>query len=511
MPKDLPRVASFEKILHRFKLGRFEEVIQRAELHLKSYPADLKIRNNLAEALAHKGDGKRAMEVVNATIEMAPMNFFARALRCHLAFFQGLVEESCADAEMLLTLEPRQVSDLSKAAQVFAFRGEDDKVRWAYSEAERRDWLDNWPSDSALLHNFMGTCLARAGDKKSAKQHWERSVKLVGEATTAETNLDDLKKPAGEQAGPAYFKLRDYLSPRQLNDILEFAEAAQTPQQSIRQFLSKYPAIERLIPSMLEHCDGDGQHVLLLLARYSKQAEVRAALQNYVRGSRGTDEMRCQTLYKLNDEGLITESPVSIFLKGAVQQIELLRFEITDEPSEVPKRRTVETTQLLEQAIGALYEREGAVAEQLLRRVLQVEADQPDVWNNLALAIELQGRTEEAHAMVSEIVARFPDYFFGKIALANRLNKLGRHDEALEIVLPLQRQTRYHTTQFFGLAAATVYAYAGKGEHESARYWLSMLKQYVPDHPGLPDVEELLTQLQPVSLIRKLFSRGPRK
>lgn len=158
-----------------------------------------------------------------------------------------------------------------------------------------------------------------------------------------------------------------------------------------------------------------------------------------------------------------------------------------------------------------MYEREGAVAERLLRRVLQVEADQPDVLNNLALAIELQGRYDEAQAIVTEIVAKFPDYFFGKIALANRLNKLGRHDEALEILFPLQRQTRYHTTQLFGLVAATVYAYAGKGEHENARYWLSMLKQYVPDHPGLPDLEELLTQLQPSSLIRKLFSRGSRK
>lgn len=486
-------------------------MIQRAELHLKSYPADLKIRNNLAEALAHKGDGMRAMEVVNATVEMAPKNFFARALRCHLAFFQGLMEESRADAEMLLTLEPRQVSDLTKAAQVFAYRGEDDKVRWAYSEAERRDWLDNWPGDSALLHNFMGTCLARAGDKKSAKQHWERSVKVAGDATTAQGNLDDLKKPAGEQAGPAYFNIRDYVSPRQLNELLEFSEASQSPPQSIRQFLTKYPAVERLIPSMLDHCDGDSQQLAILLARYSKRAEVQAALQNYVRGSRGTDDMRCQALYKLNDDGQIAESLVSIYIKGAVQQIELLRFEITDEPSDLPQGRTVENAQLLEEAIDALYENKGAVAEQILRRVLQVEGERPETLNNLALALEMQGRTHEAHSMLTEIVTNFPDYLFGKIALANRMNKLGRYDEALKMLFPLQRQTRYHSTQFFALARATVQAYAGKGEYENARYWLAMLKQYVPDHPGLPDLEELLTQLRPSSLIRKSFSRGPRK
>ena len=58
LPKELPRIASVEKILHVFKLGRFDDVIKRAEKHLQSYPADLRIRNNLAEALALKGDGK---------------------------------------------------------------------------------------------------------------------------------------------------------------------------------------------------------------------------------------------------------------------------------------------------------------------------------------------------------------------------------------------------------------------------------------------------------------------
>lgn len=41
LPKDLPRIASVEKILHVFKLGRFDDVIKRAVKHLEAYPADI--------------------------------------------------------------------------------------------------------------------------------------------------------------------------------------------------------------------------------------------------------------------------------------------------------------------------------------------------------------------------------------------------------------------------------------------------------------------------------------
>ncbi len=120
LPKDLPRIASVEKILHVFKLGRFDDVIKRAEKHLQEYPTDLRIRNNLAEALALKGDPKLALKIIDETLGLAPDNFFARAVRCRLMYFQGHAEESRADAEKLMNLKPRQISDLTKAAQSFA-------------------------------------------------------------------------------------------------------------------------------------------------------------------------------------------------------------------------------------------------------------------------------------------------------------------------------------------------------------------------------------------------------
>ena len=64
-------------------------MIRRAEKHLQTYPADIRIRNNLAEGLALKGDGKRAMKLLDETLGIAPDNFFARAARCRVAYLWG--------------------------------------------------------------------------------------------------------------------------------------------------------------------------------------------------------------------------------------------------------------------------------------------------------------------------------------------------------------------------------------------------------------------------------------
>ena len=90
---------------------------------------------------------------------MSPHNFFARAVRCRLTYFEGHAEESRAEAEKLVNLRPRQISDLTKAAQSFAFICDEDKIRWAFEEAEQRNWLNDSPTDAALLTNYFATSL----------------------------------------------------------------------------------------------------------------------------------------------------------------------------------------------------------------------------------------------------------------------------------------------------------------------------------------------------------------
>jgi tetratricopeptide (TPR) repeat protein len=518
LPKELPRVASVEKILHVFKLGRFDDVIMRARRHLKTYPADLRIRNNLAEALALKGDLAESTKIINETLEIAPENFFAIAVRCRLNYFQGHAEDSLADAEKLLALKPRQISDLTKAAQSFAFVGFETGIRWAYEQAKQRNWFDDSSTEAAILTNLYGTCLAFAGDMQSARLHWKHAVKIAGPATTAQDNLDDAKQSAAKRWGPMYFDMRDWLSQTQQKTLRESSELAQLlaelgdeisncdPYDAIsKQLLRMHPEIELLIPGMLNRGDAGCQRLALIVASTSQRPDVRAALLTYVQGARGTDQFRSQILPTLKNMRQAFDSPRSFFVNGKQQQIELIGFEITDEPN-IPDERTDETCERLEAANQALRAGEGAKAESLLRQVQKIEPNAPDVLNNLAVALQMQDRMDEANVLVDEVINKHPTYFFGRIAAAGRALNEKDYDQAQTILIELQRRERLQTSEFFALVKISVHFNVAKGAIEPAQRWLDMLKDYAPDHHDIPKLTRLIAGLKGVrGMARKLL------
>ena len=66
----------------------------------------------------------------------------------------------------------------------------------------------------------------------------------------------------------------------------------------------------------------------------------------------------------------------------------------------------------------------------MLREALESEPDAPDLLNNLAMALRGQGKRAEAARILHDVQQRFPDYFFGQIALAQEQIDSGDHDAA---------------------------------------------------------------------------------
>ena len=71
----------------------------------------------------------------------------------------------------------------------------------------------------------------------------------------------------------------------------------------------------------------------------------------------------------------------------------------------------IENVSWKEKAIYALREEKGAEAEIYLRKALEIQKDEPGLFNNLAVALSMQGKHDEAKAIADEIPVRFPDYF----------------------------------------------------------------------------------------------------
>jgi len=65
-----------------------------------------------------------------------------------------------------------------------------------------------------------------------------------------------------------------------------------------------------------------------------------------------------------------------------------------------------------------LRARDGLAAERLFRQAIALEPGQPDLLNNLAVSLQLQGRDMEGLALLETIHALYPDYLFARTGLA---------------------------------------------------------------------------------------------
>jgi tetratricopeptide (TPR) repeat protein len=220
----------------------------------------------------------------------------------------------------------------------------------------------------------------------------------------------------------------------------------------------------------------------ITLAAHTGLPELVEALKGFALGQRGPFASRAKTVQMLGEKGFLPPGPVRVWHQGEWDEISVLTFEISGEATTV---HTPGVMRLVDEARAAMNKGEFPRSEQLWRQALQLEPDKPDLLNNLATAVRQQDRVDEANALLDDLLRRHPDYLFGRVNSAHRYIEEGKFAEAHEVLKPLFRRRKLHTTEFFGLAGAWISLLISEGTPAAAQPWLSMWKQIAPDHPQL--------------------------
>lgn len=95
----------------------------------------------------------------------------------------------------------------------------------------------------------------------------------------------------------------------------------------------------------------------------------------------------------------------------------------------------------------------------------------PRYFNGL---LALQGRTQEATQLQRHDHEQWPDYFFGRVAMAHLAIESNEFERAKELLSPLRQRTRMHTTEFTALVTAYVRLFEARGMFDAARSWLGI-------------------------------------
>lgn len=177
-------------------------------------------------------------------------------------------------------------------------------------------------------------------------------------------------------------------------------------------------------------------------------------------------------------------------------------LKLPPEPT-VPLPKNIEP--LATKAWQLIRDGDGASAESLLDKAIKLCPDHPSLVYNRAVAIQVQGREDEATFLVRELHARDPDYLFARVRLAEKA--VGDHDfqAARELLNPLMNRSRFHHSEYAAFCHLHISLLFAEGESEGARQWLELWEDIAPDDPLIAQWQ---VRLERPSLLGKLFRRA---
>jgi tetratricopeptide (TPR) repeat protein len=462
--------------------GEFPQVRRLAEQLLKRKPDFAPALNNLAMAYLMEGKLAQAIATERRVLEFDPGNIHALAnlviYHCRL----GRIDDARAWAEQLKQSGEPAADRALKVAEALSFLGDDEGVLETFQAAQREGDIDQDRS-SALLFHLAAVATMRLGREAEARRYWQRALKLSPGLELARGNLDDMRRPVGERNAPWPFAFGNWVARQTIEDLGRQTAGKSNDQalaSAIRRFLEKHPDIAALVPILLDRGDEQGRQIALMLAQTSRSPELLAALRDFALSQRGPDKLRHQAAQAADAAGLLPDRKARMWVGGQWQDLLLLGFEVTGEP-EGTLGPLAEP--LMIRGMEALRNRNGLEAEQWLRQALEVAPESPSLLNNLAMALEQQGRREEAQALTREIHERYPDYLFARVALARTHMIAGDLDAAEELLKPMFMKRRLHFTEAAALFGAQVDLYTARGDIKAARTWLDMWADIEPDSP----------------------------
>ncbi len=491
LPANEDTAALHEEMQIRLNRGDYAGARRIGEDLLRAYPNFPPALNNISLAYMAEGDHAQAVSAAQRALAIAPDNFHALGNLVQFMCLAGRLDEAKHYADRLRATSQDTYDAWLKKLEAFSLLGDDDAVLETFAAASRSDSFQEPVRHNPMVFHLAAAATCRKGDEKAARSLWNKALQISPAFTLARDNLDDLRNPPGKRHGAWAFDMRHWISARLANDINAILSPATNRKdsekalsQAVQKLVQKHPELTAILHILLERGDPAGCKFALMLASLIKTPETLAALQAFMLGQRGSDEMRVEASRILSEADAAPVGPVRLWIKGAWQDVLTMGFQISgDAPPSIAHSDKVR--QLGDEAILAIQNEQWDRAEELLEQALQIEPDSPDLLNNLASVYNTTDRYEEARKVMFDLHQRFPDYFFGITNVAQILAREGKPEEAEKMIQPLLARKRLHTSEFASLCQAQIEVWLAKGRPDAARSWLQMWEQANSEHPAI--------------------------
>lgn len=483
-----------------------EEAIGQGEQFLEKVPRFIPVLNNVSMCHFLEGNIEQAIQLAEDVLVEDAENFHALGNLVRFTFLTAQFDEAQNYGQRLQAIRTDNPDLETKQAEAFAFLGDDVQVWAAYERAKEKDAVL-----SPMLLHCAAVAAYRLGNEKSAWKLWRDAVKLNPSFDLAQECLEEKNLSIGEREIPWYWPFH-YWFPQDIGAVLQKHLGKNVHRMSEKQieqrmyaFVAERPYLIKLFPHMLERGDRQTREFVLNMIRILETPEATQIYYDFAQSHFGSDNIRMEGIQYITESHaamLPDDKMVPMWINGKQTELLMLGFEITGEPDGI-EGVPDEILDKNEEAYDLLMARKADAAEPILQEVIAKAPEFYTAYNHLAIVYELQGRSEEAAALVKDTHARFPDYFFARIGLARMKTRDGDIEEAKELLKPLLIRQKLHISEFRALAQAQMDIALAENQKEGARSWLEMWQQLEPDHPDLDQWEKRIDNDQS-SLLQNL-------
>jgi tetratricopeptide (TPR) repeat protein len=458
--------------------GKFDKVCDAATRLLAICPTFAPALNNRSEAHFRSARYAEAIADSRRVLEFDATNYHALANLTRYLFLSGRFDEAYATADSLKACVSHDSDAFVKKAETFAILGDWEAVLRAVHAGESV-WAE-CGGTPGLAEHLAGVALANLGDLAAARKHWRRAADAPDAVDWADENRKDSQRPLGKRHGPWAFPLEHWIPRGVVEELVE--SVTRSPRRGtvtdiVKRHFERHPQLELLAETLVEQGDPSACEMLIRLAPLVERPAIFAALKKFALGRRGIDDLRMQALMTLSQAGFV-EGQVDMWRNGALHPVGLMSQELYCEPTgDVPP----EVNDLMLSAWDAIHDGRGAAAEQLLDDGLRLRPDDVSMQFNRAVAIGLQGRRDEALAIVRQIHRDCPDYVFARTHLADECIANGNVAEAKTLLAPVTKQQRLHVSEYAAWCSANINLALAEGNRDAARSLLKSWEQVDPD------------------------------
>jgi tetratricopeptide (TPR) repeat protein len=239
----------------------------------------------------------------------------------------------------------------------------------------------------------------------------------------------------------------------------------------------------------------------------STKRDTRQQKRTALKKKKRAEKRKALKLQKIHREDFLdysgppgpTEDPVLALLEsdeeGAVtlpdaQDIQLVSFEITDEPLEDKFSRAIpdEISDQLEE-LYYLCQKKPSKAIAPLEELRRQYPDIPKVYNFLYAAYELSGEKSKAREAVLEMYRRHPDYLFAKVNYAEFCLQDGNYgkiaeifDNKFDLTILYPDRKKFHISEVRGFYGIMGRYWLQTGQTHAAKMCYKMLRQIDPEN-----------------------------